>query len=638
MLKRIQLVLVALFLCVYTRISGQEDFSLQSILIDSLLTENANAIVRSEDIVIQINSINSVTIKTKRVVTVLNKYGNRHADSYEPYDPQTNIKRVRATVFDVLGKEVKEFRKKDFSDRSMYDGFSLIGDNRFIYFEYTPVDYPYTMVYESEVETKNSAFIEPWFPITNYNLSVENASYKVINLKKIPLRTKEKAFVGYPIEILKGDHEISYILSKVPALNKEHQSPPFSELVPSGKITLGNFSLVNIEGVADDWKTMGKWQYQNLVSGRDELPDEVIKKMSELVEGADSKKEKTKRIYEYVQNKTRYISVQLGIGGWMPMKASDVDRLGYGDCKALTNYTKALLESQNIPSFYTIVYGDSRRRDIDDDFASMQGNHVILNVPNEEEDIWLECTSQTAPFNFIGDFTDDRNVLVIKPEGGEIKRTKKYKPEENTLHTTATIFLQEDASMVAEVVSESKGLQYDWRYLTKLKPVKDQKLYFKEYWSYINNLNVLSLDLIDDKDHVTYQEKVKVNATNYATKVGTRLLITPNVFNRVIRKKPKYKDRKTALVISRGYVDSDEYIIKLPAGYIINKLPEGKVFETDFGVYSCSVSKVDQSTLKYIRELRINDGRYPKEQYEAYRQFMSKIQKADKTKIVLKQQ
>jgi len=494
------------------------------------------------------------------------------------------------------------------------------------------------MVYESEVETKSSAFIEPWFPIINYNLSVEKASYSVVNPKKIPLRTKEKTFKGYPIEIIKGDQEISYLLSKAQALRKEYKSPSFTELVPNGKVTLGSFSLVSVEGTANDWKTMGKWQYNNLVSGRDKLPESVISKVSELVADADSNKEKAKRIYEYVQNKTRYISVQLGIGGWMPMQASDVDRLGYGDCKALTNYTKALLESQNIPSYYTIVYGDSDKRDIDADFASMQGNHVILNIPDEEEDIWLECTSQTAPFNFIGDFTDDRNVLVVKPSGGEIKRTKKYMPEENTLHTMATISLQPDAAIEAEVTSVAKGLQYDWRYLTKLESVKDQKLYFKEYWDHINNLNILSMDLEDDKDNIEYQEKVKINARNYATKAGSRLLVIPNVFNRLNGKMTKYKDRKTPLVISRGYVDTDEYIINIPAGYSINKLPEAKVFETVFGMYKSSLKKIDESTLKYSRTLRINDGSYPKEKYEEYRQFMSKIRNADKSKIVLKQQ
>ena len=638
MIKKIQLIFITSVLCISTKINAQDDFSLQALLIDSVLTKNANAIVRSEDVLIQINAINSVVIKTKRVVTVLNKYGDRHADSFEHYDPMTKIKKAEAVIYNALGQEIKKFKKKDFKDRSGYDGFSLIGDDRMIYFEHIPVEYPYTIVYESEIETKNSAFIRPWIPIVNYHLSVEKSSYTIQNPEKIQLRTKENAFDGFPIEIKKSDQEISYVLSKVRALKKEYKSPSFIELVPIGRVTLGNFSLVNVEGTANDWKTFGQWQYANLVSGRDQLPESTIKKVSALLTDTDSDKEKAKRIYEYVQDKTRYISVQLGIGGWMPMQAEDVDRLGYGDCKALTNYTKALLDSQGIESYYTVVYGDSDKRDIDLDFASMQGNHVILNIPDGEEDIWLECTSQTAPFNFIGDFTDDRNVLVIKPDGGEIKRTRKYKPEENTLHTKATINIQSDASMEAEITSISNGLQYDWRYLTKLKPSKDQELYYKEYWDYINNLSILSLELEDNKNTIEYTERVKVMARNYGTKAGSRLLIRPNTFNRVKNKMPKYTDRKTSLVIARGYTDSDEYIINLPDGYSVSKTPDRKVLETIFGNYSYHVEKMTMSQLKFTRKLEINDGTYPKEKYEEYRQFMSEIRNIDNSKIVLKQQ
>ncbi|AXT51197.1 DUF3857 domain-containing protein [Aquimarina sp. BL5] len=638
MQKKVQLILVAVFLCVSAKVNAQDDLSLQAILIDSVLTKNANAIVRSEDIVITINSINSVTVKTKRVVTVLNKYGNPYADLSEYYDPEVKIKKVQAIVYNALGQEVKKIRRKDFKDRSVYDGGSLIDDNRILYFEHTPTEYPYTLVYECITENKSTAWIRPWFPIGGVYLSVEESKYTVINPKKIPLRTNEKQFNGYPVDVKRGDQELTYKLSRIAAIEPEQKGPPIRELVPNAKIALKDFSLVNVEGSAMDWKSFGKWQYDNLVSGRDELSTETIRKVDALVSDAKTNREKAKRIYEYVQKKSRYVGIQLGIGGWMPMLASDVDRLGYGDCKALTNYTKALLDSQGIESYYCVVWRDDYKRNIDPEFASLEGNHVILNVPDGEKDIWLECTSQTLPFDFNDSTTDDRNVLVVKPDGGEIKRTKKYMPEENTLHTMATISLQPDASIEAEVTSVAKGLQYDWRYLTKLESVKDQKLYFKEYWDHINNLNILSMDLEDDKDNIKYQEKVKINARNYATKAGSRLLVIPNVFNRLNGKMTKYKDRKTPLVISRGYVDTDEYIINIPVGYSINKLPEVKVFETVFGIYKNSLEKIDESTLKYSRTLRINDGSYPKEKYEEYRQFMSKIRNADKSKIVLKQQ
>ena len=240
--KKLLTLFIVTFLCVVMHSNAQDTSKLQAIVLDSTLTKNANAIVRSEEVEIKINSIRSVTVKTKRIVTVLNKLGRKHADSYEPYDPTTKIKNIKAVVYDAFGKEIKKYARKDFSDRSMYDGFSLVGDNRYIYFDYTPTQYPYTLVFESEVESKSTAFIEPWFPVNNYHLSVEEASYKVLNSKKILIRRKEDFREDHAVSVKNNDYEVSYHLSGFQALEKEYKSPPFTKLTPLAKIALGNFS------------------------------------------------------------------------------------------------------------------------------------------------------------------------------------------------------------------------------------------------------------------------------------------------------------------------------------------------------------------------------------------------------------
>jgi transglutaminase-like putative cysteine protease len=78
------------------------------------------------------------------------------------------------------------------------------------------------------------------------------------------------------------------------------------------------------------------------LTGTTILPEETKAKMRALIGDEKNPIMKAKLIYDYVQQKSRYVSIQVGIGGWKPMDASDVDRLGYGDCKGLTNYTKAL--------------------------------------------------------------------------------------------------------------------------------------------------------------------------------------------------------------------------------------------------------------------------------------------------------
>ncbi|WP_103072434.1 DUF3857 domain-containing protein [Aquimarina sediminis] len=638
MQRKVLLVSVVLAIWSIVKVTAQDDLKLQSIFLDSVLTKDANAVVRLEKVTVELNSINSVTVKTKRIVTVLNKYGKGYADSYEGYSPSVKIKKLEATVYDAFGKEVKKYKKKDFNDRSVSDGISLMNDDRIKYFEHVPLNYPYTLAFESEVESSTTAFIRPWRPVVGYRLSVEKSMYEILNPEKILLRIKEENFKGYSIASDKTDHKISFSISKIPAKLHEVYSPSFYKTVPVMKVALNDFSLEGVKGSANDWKSFGKWQFDNLLTGRDQLSDETIQEISLIVEGAETNREKAKLIYEYVQKKTRYISVQLGIGGWMPFLAEDVDRLGYGDCKALTNYTKALLDSQKIRSYYTIVFGDRTKRSIDSGFVGMQGNHVILNIPDEEEDIWLECTSQTMPFDFIGDFTDDRDVLVITPEGGEIKRTKKYEPEENILHTTAIINLGVDKSMSARIKRESLGLEYDWNYHVQFETPKDQKIHYKEFWGYINNLEINKIQLDDHKNEIKFIENIEVSSASFSKKVGNRLLISPNVFCWDQGNLPKYQDRKTSLIISRGYINTDEYVINLPQGYITGDLPEKKSIETIFGKYTYELEKISESQIKFKRYLKIIDGTFPKEKYEEYRIFRAQIKKIDKSRIALKKQ
>ncbi|MCK8522261.1 DUF3857 domain-containing protein [Aquimarina sp. D1M17] len=637
-MKRITLQLFVTVACLmFTRVVAQEEINLQVSSIDPSLLNNANAVVRSETIEIQIGSIKSINVRTKRIVTVLNKDGRKYADSYEFYDPYTKIKKLEATILDETGKEIKKYKKKDFIDRSVYDGISLMNDNRMQFYNYTPINYPYTVVFESEVESSTTAFIRPWEPIRAYRLSVEKSSYNIVNQTGTKLRYKEFNFKGYDIEGQVENEKTVYEISDIKAKLPEVNSPSKDNLLPKVRVALNNFSLANVEGYGMDWKTFGKWQYDKLIEGRDKLPSETIAEVNTLVSKANTDKEKAKLIYEYVQGKTRYISVQLGIGGWMPFLAEDVDRLGYGDCKALTNYTKALLDSQGITSYYTVVYGDEKR-DVDAEFAAMEGNHVILNIPNEDEDIWLECTSQTLPFNFIGDFTDDRNVLVVKPDGGEIKRTKKYTPEENLLTSKAIVNIHPDNSMYASLERVSEGLEYNWKYGIQFMSQKDQKLHYKEVWDYINGLEVSKIELNNDKDKINFTEKLEVSCSSYGKKIGSRLLITPNVFNCDQSNFPKYENRQTELVITKGYINKDEYILNIPNGYTLGKIPEKKELKTEFGAYSYQLEKITDSQIKFTRFLKILDGTFPKEKYEEYRNFRSSIKKIDKSRIVLNKQ
>ena len=406
----------------------------QAFLIPSELKKNANSVMHTDSMHISIPSADRQLVYKKRVITVLNKNGNKNVNAYGHYSNTQRIKHIRATIYNALGVEEKVFKRKDFTDASTVSGGTLYSDDRVLYLNYTPTTYPYTIAFTLEYETSTTAFIEPWYHIENYYTSSEGSVYEIAYNPELELRFK-KFNLNDSIQIQEQPGHFKIKAHAIKAIEPESYSPSFNKTVPNVLFALGKFMLEGVLGEANTWEDFGKWRYNHLIKGLDALPEHIVAEATKVVAGATTQKEKVKRLYQYMQDKTRYISVQLGIGGWKPYPAEEVERLGYGDCKGLTNYTKALLKSQGITSNYAVVWAGSEQKSMDPTFASMQGNHVILNVPIEGEELWLECTNQAMPFNFLGDFTDNRDALLLTPSGGILKRTHTYTTENNKLDT-----------------------------------------------------------------------------------------------------------------------------------------------------------------------------------------------------------
>ncbi|QRM90987.1 DUF3857 domain-containing protein [Lacinutrix sp. WUR7] len=569
----------------------------------------------------------------KRIVTILNKEGDSKQRTYQYYDKNTNIKRLEARIYNAQGEEIKKFKEKDFLDVSAVSGGTLYSDNRVKYLKYTPISYPYTIQFEAEVVYKSTAFLYGWRPVEGFYASTEKAEYKITNLSDAKVRIQTLNFENYNIT---KKSEYHFIAENLKAIKSESYSPSFKTYVPYLKATLSDFNMEGIRGVNNNWQDFGKWMYDELISGTEELPQTAKDEIRAKTATATSDREKAKIVYAYMQNKTRYISVQVGIGGWKPMLASEVDRLGYGDCKALTNYTKSLLTEVGVVSYYTVVHGDYDIIDIDKGFSSLQGNHVILSVPDEEGYLWLECTSQTSPFAYNANFTDDRDVLVVTPEGGKIVHTKVYTADENTTENKAKIQLEATGDITAQVEIISKGTRYSHHYYLENELEKDQKLHYKESFNTVNNLEIHSVTFNNNKEDIVFTEKLDVKAKKYASKLGERILLKPNVFIMEEYVPPRYKNRKLPFQISRGKVNISTFEIELPNTLQVEALQDSVTISNKFGDYHFSIIQKDENTLLFNRKFKLKKGDYTKEEYKAFRDFLLLVAKHDKSKIVLK--
>lgn len=623
-------ILVLLFQSSYS-----QDIYTSAITIPTELKENANAVIRQHNTTITVLSDDKMIVNQKQVITVLNQSGNATLDTYLYYGDDTKINDISLKILDAFGNEIEKISKSKFIDINAVDGFSLYNDDRITYVDYTPNNYPYTAIFEYEYKTASTALIPSWYPINSYNVAVQNSRYTIQNPNNLNIRSKEVNFEGYNIAKETTDG-IDYALKNQPAIKYESNSDHYFNILPSLLVALETFTLRGVKGQAKDWKDFGLWMNNELLAGKTKLDESTITRAKNLVVSAQSPIEKAKILYTYMQSKTRYISVQVGIGGWQPANASDVDKLAYGDCKGLTVYMKALLEAVGVASYYTIVYAGNKRN-IDSDFSSIQGNHVILNIPTENDDVWLECTSQTLPFGFLGDFTDDRDVLVITPNGGEIRKTPSYKNQTNSQMTNAEIVLNKEGVLTANLERISTGIQYGDKYsLSNLNKSDLNEHYKTKTWSYINNLDIISSEIINDRDSVKLIEKLSLQAKDYATINGEDYIFTVNIFNKNNYIPRRQRNRQLPFIIENGYIDEDNYSITIPEGFEIGILPESIEIKTQFGEYKRAFEKINESTISCKITRSINEGNYPKEKYNDYRSFRKQIAKESNLRLILK--
>lgn len=624
---------LALFFWFFTSFSQSIDYAYATI--SPNFKENANAVIRLRQKDVSITSRKSMTILTKDIVTVLNEKGQSHMGASEYFDNSTRIKSIEAIILNAFGKEIKRIKRKDFKEVSVSEG-SIITDNKMLYLDYTPTEYPFTIIFQSEIESSNTAFIHTWFPVQDFYESIEKSVINIDCIPELGFKYKENNIQGNA-NIVKEDRSngVLFTASGLMALKDEDYSPSFDAYAPNVMMGLNLFYLEGVEGNAKSWSEMGKWFSDKILVGTSELPEETKAKIKNLVGDEKNPIKKAKIVYKYVQEKTRYISIQEGIGGWKPMLAKNVDRLGYGDCKALTNYTKALLDVVDVPSYYVRLYGDRHKRNVVSDFVSMQSNHVILGIPDNGKYIWLECTSQTLPFGFQGDFTDDRTALVLKPDGGEIVRTEIYEATNNTQYSAGNYSVTENGAILGKIVIKSKGIPYDNKSSLDGRSSDDLKKIYKNYFNNINNLKFNKINIVNDKDLVEFTEEIALESSQYANKSGNRLIFALNAYNLSSTVPARYRNRTNPFEISRGFYDYDEITIDLPKGFIIEAKPENFELKDKFGYYKVEYFMINESQVLYKRTYQLNSGYFDKSEYESFRKFREQIAKNDNAKIVL---
>lgn len=626
--------LPVLFFILMPIVTGAQQYN--AALIPDSLTKNARVVKRFDETILELKSPRTATLREHEVYTILNETGEEFAKYRSYYNKFNSISSISGILYNSSGKEIRHIRKKDMTDISGTDEETLITDTRYKVNDFSYRDYPFTVEYDEESDLNGLMFLPDWRPKLSNYMAVQYSKFIVITPKNYILRYKAFHFDSNPVILETSDNKKIYTweVKNLPANTPEMLSPSWTRTAPEVMLAPSQFEIDGYKGDMSTWEDFGKFNYQ-LIKGRDELPADIKTKVHQLTDNLRDPKEKIAALYNFLQKNTRYISVQLGIGGWQPFDASYVSNKGYGDCKALSNYMIALLKESGIIGKYVLIRAEKGAIPMVTDFPEPQFNHVISCVPLEKDTVWLECTSQSLPPGYLSGFTADRDALLVDETGGKLVHTPKYGLKENLLSRKIDASIDIEGSLNATVYTRYSGMQQDELEGLINGYTKDRVLTYLKTQISLPTYDVSQFDYQQEKAVVpSIHEHLEITAANYAQVSGKRFFVRPNILNRFNNRLENAESRKNNFVLQYEYRDLDTVELKIPAGYTPEAVPKDVSIENKFGKYHCSV-KVSAEKITYYRLNETYEGEFPAKDYPELVKYYEDMYRSDQSQVVL---
>ena len=626
--------LLVLFTSSLALFANSQNFSAANI--PDSLKENADMVIRLEERVYEIKSTGHAVSFERHVFTILNEKGEHYATYRTGYNNKSvTINYVNGFLYDASGKEIRHFKKKDMEDRPEYDGSSFVNDQRVKVGSLISSTYPYTVEFDEEDDITELTHIGDWYPQGNLSHSVEKSVYKITVPADYTLRYRMLNSGIAPV--------IGTVSNKITYTWEAHgmmalEEPPYSNYlmyVPHLMIGLSNVEMGGYKGSMSTWNEYALF-YGSLQKGRDQLPEETKQKVHELTNGLTSPQEKVAVLYNYLQQNSHYVGIQLGIGGWQTYDAAYVAKNKYGDCKALSNFMISLLKEAGIKSHAVVIRGGDDYVDFVTDFTYDPFNHVICCVPLDRDTIWLECTDQFLPAGYLGDFTSNRYGLLIDDNGGSLVHTPAYLLADNKQVRIISAVLDMEGNLNLESkTSYSAHCQDEVEEFIHHESKEDQLTRLKSKFS-LPTYEVISFNYHEDYSRrlPVIHENLDLKVSNYAQVTGKRIFVNPNILSRSSEKLSEDLNRRLPIEIRDEFQHIDSIQIVIPGGYEVESSTRDVQLDSKFGKYK-RVTIVTAGKILFTRIREQSSGRFPAKDFPGIEKFYNEIYEADHTSIVL---
>lgn len=604
-------------------------FLLLSILFISWNVFPADSFILSDVVLLKQNSFVNVSgndiIKKHNFQILINQpTGERYSKVDILYSKLNKISDINAFITDKNGNFIKKLQKSDIKDRMYFSNISFYDDYMLKEFLLTNNTYPYILNYSYTEVVHQFLDVDFWIPVLNDRICTLNAELEISIPKNYSISYHQSPDCEMRIDSTEKTYSYHWKTSYTPQKYNYDYFTNHIDNKPNVRVVPKKFKF-ETNGSFESWNSYGNWQWE-ILKRKNDLSESDKINLNNLIKDISADKEKIRKLYHYLQDNTRYINISTETGGMIPYPASYVSEKKYGDCKALTNYFKTILEGAGIKSYYTDVYAGSKIRDVITEFPSQQFNHVILYIPLKNDTLWLDCTSDMA-FGYLGTFTQGRKVFVIDKDQSRILQTPALLKDE--VEEKRRIVILESNQNNAEINYQCvlNGESYEMFHgIAQNYSHADQVDFMKN--RYIKGTEEL-IDFqitLPHRDSAFVLLRYNTKKKNIFKKYGEELLIStiPIVTD------PEIDDKiEQNIQIDFPVCRTDTVIVRLKNAIHPANLPQPIHITSDYGEYVFKYDIIDKE-IHLIKSYNLKSGRYPKKDSQSFYNFLKNTYNADR--------
>ncbi len=583
------------------------------------------------------------TTHHRTTIRIENKRGMDLADFSCSCDKNTALASFSGEITYPKTGASKKIKKNDLQ-RSEYSS-NLATDSYYYYYTPTPADYPFTITYDwVSKETGAILSLASFMPQLGCDVDVKSASYTVTYAPDVEIHYSLSNISSSVQKETLGDgkHRLTLQMENIPALKSEKFMPSIRTLLPKAYFVPDTFAFDKTNGSLTTWQSFGVW-LRSLQDGRDALPEELKQKLHQLTDGCADQHQKLLLVYRLLEESTRYVSIQLGIGGLQPAPAADVFKQGFGDCKGLSNFTVAMLKEVGIDADYVVI--GTRYEDLPTDFAAMAMlNHAIARVNMPDGAVWMECTNPKYPLGYVHQGIANHNAVLVTANGGEKVRLPKYSAAENADSISMKIDLNADGSARLEVKERALNACFeDYAFMLNLEADKQRgrirdRLSLSDFVFDSHSVRQLHrLDLVTDERLPVIMTEFDGKCRKYSSMTGSRMFVNLLPFANAGKVSASATRANPVQITDYDRSRIMHIELAIPDGFGVEFVPEAVNEETEFGSIKADIKSQDKGITADIC-LTYSSAIHPADKYPQACNFVNKVAELLSSKIVLKKE